>query len=101
MHPKNRTTTHPGEVLLYDCLEPLGMSQSDLARHLGIPVQRVNEIVRGRRGVTVATARMLARAFSTTPEFWLNLQQTYDLTSLPDTSQKVRPLWRPTVSAHT
>ena len=81
MLPENRTSTHPGEVLLKDFLEPLGLSQTDLARHLGISVQRVNELVRGKRGVTPETAWLLAIAFGTSPEFWMNLQVSYDLTS--------------------
>jgi antitoxin HigA-1 len=77
--PENRIPTHPGEVLLEDFLVPLGISQVALARHLDIPVQRVNEIVRGKRGVTPDTAWRLAQAFGTTPEFWMNLQMAYDL----------------------
>ncbi len=79
MLPKNRLTTHPGEVLLEEFLLPLGLTQVDLAKHLEIPVQRINEIVRGKRGVTPETAWLLAQAFETTPEFWVNLQSSYDL----------------------
>ena len=57
----------------------MGISQVALAKHLGIPVQRVNEIVRGKRGVTPDTAWLLSKAFGTTPEFWMNLQTAYDL----------------------
>ena len=77
--PENRIPTHPGEVLLEEFLIPMGISQVSLARHLGIPVQRVNEIVRGKRGVTPDTAWLLAQAFGTTPQFWMNLQVAYDL----------------------
>jgi addiction module HigA family antidote len=77
--PENRIPTHPGEVLLEEFLIPMGISQVALARHLGIPVQRVNEVVRGKRGVTPDTAWLLAQAFGTTPEFWMNLQVAYDL----------------------
>jgi antitoxin HigA-1 len=77
--PENRIPTHPGEVLLVEFLIPMGISQVALAKHLGIPVQRVNEIVRGKRGVSPDTAWLLARAFGTTPEFWMNLQMAYDL----------------------
>lgn len=77
--PENRIPTHPGEVLLEEFLIPMGISQVALAKHLGIPVQRVNEIVRGKRGVTPDTAWLLAQAFGTTPEFWMNLQVGYDL----------------------
>ena len=77
--PENRTPTHPGEVLLEEFLVPMGISQVALAKHLGISVQRVNEIVHGKHGVTAKTAWLLAQAFGTTPEFWMNLQVAYDL----------------------
>ena len=79
MIPSNRLSTHPGVILLKEFLEPLGQSQKALAEHLSIPVQRVNEVVRGKRGVTPETAWLLGEAFKTSPEFWLNLQATYDL----------------------
>lgn len=79
MLPRRRTPTHPGEILREEFLAPLGLTQVDLATHLGVPVQRINELVRGKRGVTPATAWMLAGAFGTTPEFWLNLQTNHDL----------------------
>ena len=81
MLPKNRKSTHPGEVLLKDYLEPMQLSQTDLAKHLDIPIQRVNELIRGKRGVTPSTAWLLAKALGTGPEFWMNLQVNYDLTS--------------------
>lgn len=81
MIPSNRTATHPGVILLKEFLEPLDMSQKALATHLGVPVQRINEIVRGKRGVTPDTAWLLSEAFNTTPEFWLNLQSIYDLSA--------------------
>ena len=70
---------HPGEILLEEFLKPLGMSQIAFARHIGVPTQRINEIVRGKRGVTPDTAWLFSQAFGTTPEFWLNLQAAYDL----------------------
>ena len=79
MLPENRIPTHPGEILSEEFLAPLGLSQVALAAHLGIPVQRVNEIVRGKRGVTPDTAWKLAQAFETSPEFWINLQANHDL----------------------
>jgi addiction module HigA family antidote len=79
MLPKNRVPTHPGVVLLKEFLDPLGIGQVDLASHIGVSVQRVNEIVRGKRGVTSETAWLLAAALGTTPEFWLNLQSQHDL----------------------
>jgi addiction module HigA family antidote len=81
MLPENRVTTHPGEVLKGEFLEPLGITQVALARHIGIPLQRVNEIVRGKRGITPETAWLLSQALGTTPQFWMNLQDAYDLTS--------------------
>ena len=60
-------------------MRPLALTQVALAEHLGVPVQRINEIVRGKRGVTPATAWLLAQAFDTTPEFWINLQANHDL----------------------
>ena len=79
MIPKSRIPTHPGEVLAEEFLAPLGVTQVELAAHIGVPVQRVNEIVRGKRGITPETAWLLAEAFETTPQFWLNLQSAYDL----------------------
>ncbi len=79
MIPENRIPTHPGEILLEQFLEPLGVTQVQLAEHVGVPVQRINEIVRGKRGITPATAWLLSLAFDTTPEFWLNLQANHDL----------------------
>ena len=79
MIPENRIPTHPGVVLLEEFLMPLGVTQVELAEHLGIPVQRVNEIVNGKRGITSATAWLFSEAFKTTPEFWLNLQMNRDL----------------------
>src|SRR5512142_2357470 len=70
---------HPGETLREEYLVPLGMSVNALAKELGIGAARLNEIVRGRRGVTADTALRLARYFGTTPELWLNLQSFYDL----------------------
>lgn len=79
MLPKNRVPSHPGEILLEDFLKPLELTQVALADHLGIPIQRVNELIRGKRGVTPETAWLLAGALGTTPEFWLNLQANHDL----------------------
>ena len=81
MIPEKRVTTHPGEILKEEYLEPLGVTQVAFAKHLEIPVQRVNEIIRGKRGVTPETAWLLSQALGTTPQFWLNLQNAYDLTS--------------------
>lgn len=79
MLPENRIPTHPGRILLLEFLRPLRITQVAFAKHLGIPLQRVNEIVRGVRGVTPETAWLLAHALGTTPEFWMNLQTSHDL----------------------
>jgi addiction module HigA family antidote len=79
MIPENRIPTHPGVVLSQEFLAPLGLSQVALAAHLGVPVQRINELVRGKRGITPETAWLLAQALNTTPEFWINLQSASDL----------------------
>jgi addiction module HigA family antidote len=70
---------HPGETIKEDYLVPLGMSVNRLAGALGIGAARLNEIVRGERGITADTALRLARCFGTSAEFWLNLQSLYDL----------------------
>jgi len=79
MLPENRIPTHPGEILQEEFLNPLGLSQVAFAGHIGVPVQRINEIVRGKRGITPESAWFFAEALGTTPEFWLNLQANYDL----------------------
>lgn len=91
MIPTNRLATHPGTILLREFLEPMGLTQKSLAAHIGISIQRVNEVVRGKRGVTPETAWLLSEALNTTPEFWLNLQSAHDLSaSRPD--EHVAPL---------
>lgn len=74
-----RPPTHPGEMLLEEFLKPLGVSQADAARRMRISANRLNELVRGKRGVTAETAIRLASLFKTSPEFWLNLQTAWDL----------------------
>ena len=87
MIPENRIPTHPGEVLLEEFLKPMGITQRRLAKHMGVSVQRVNEIVRGKRGVTAETAWLLSDTFGTTPSFWVNLQSSHDLAKFrPDRS---------------
>ena len=70
---------HPGEVLFSDFLEPLGVSQYRLARDISVPPRRINEIVHGKRAISADTALRLARYFSTSERFWLNLQARFDL----------------------
>jgi len=81
MIPTHRVPSHPGEVLLADFLEPMGITQVAFAKHIAVPVQRVNEIVRGKRGISPASAWLFGQALGTTPEFWMNLQTNYDLAS--------------------
>ena len=76
---KRITPPHPGETIAEDCLMPFGRSVNQLAKALGVGAARMNEIVRGKRGVTADTALRLARYFDTSAEFWLNLQTFYDL----------------------
>jgi antitoxin HigA-1 len=80
MLPSHRIATHPGQILLQEFLEPLGLTQAELARSLAIPLNRVNELVRGKRGVTPQTALRLAGYFKNSAEFWMNLQTVHDLT---------------------
>ncbi|MDD9899967.1 MAG: HigA family addiction module antitoxin [Alphaproteobacteria bacterium] len=70
---------HPGEILQEEFLEPLGMSQNALAQAIGVPSNRINELVRGRRGVTADTDLRLARYFSLSEGYWLRLQNAYDM----------------------
>lgn len=70
---------HPGEVLAEEFLEPMGLSAAALARRIGVPANRISEIVAGRRSVTGDTALRLAAALGTTPEFWMNLQKGWEL----------------------
>lgn len=77
--PTHRPLPHPGEVLLEEFLEPLGITQTALAERVGISFRRVNELVNGKRGVTPDTALRLGKVFGTTPELWLNLQHAWDV----------------------
>ncbi len=79
MLPNNRAPTAPGEMLLEEFLKPRGITQVELASRMGVPIQRVNTVVNGKRGVSAETAVLLAEALDTTPEFWLGLQSDYDL----------------------
>jgi addiction module HigA family antidote len=70
---------HPGEVLMLEYLQPLGITQHRLAVAIGVPPRRINEIVHGKRRITTDTALRLARYFGTSERFWLNLQDRYDI----------------------
>jgi addiction module HigA family antidote len=87
---------HPGEILREEYLVPLGMSANALARVIGVPANRVSAIIAGKRGVTADSALRLARAFGTSPEFWLNLQTAHDLRAAERENgpsvRKVRPI---------
>lgn len=77
--PTNREPTHPGEMLLEEFLEPLGITQRQLADAIHVPYQRVNELVNKKRGITPSTALRLAKFFGMTADFWLNLQIRLDI----------------------
>ena len=79
MIPKHRKPTHPGEILLEEFLEPMRLSQVELAHRMGVSVQRVNTLINAKRDVTAETAILLSRVLKTTPELWMNLQDAYDL----------------------
>ncbi len=88
--------SHPGEILLEEFLLPLGISQNRLAREMGVPPRRINEIVHGKRAITADTAVRLARALGTSEHFWLTLQADYDLTEakerLGERLREIKPL---------
>lgn len=77
--PTDREPTHPGEMLLHEFLIPMELTQQALAGAIQVPYQRVNEVVRGRRGVTPSTALRLSKFFGTSPDFWMSLQLCWDL----------------------
>jgi antitoxin HigA-1 len=87
---------HPGEVLLEEFLQPLAVSQYQLAKEIGVPARRINEIVHGQRRISADTALRLARFFGTSERFWINLQSRYDLEvekdRLGDALDGIRPL---------
>jgi addiction module HigA family antidote len=87
---------HPGEVLMEDFIEPLGITQHRVAVEIGVPPRRINEIVHGKRRITADTALRLSRYFGTTDLFWINLQNRYDLEverdALGAALERIRPL---------
>jgi addiction module HigA family antidote len=87
-----RRPSHPGEILYREFLDPLEMTQTELASRLGISFPRVNEIINGKRAVTADTALRLARLFGTTAELWLGLQQAVDLWDLTHSEVTARAL---------
>ena len=99
MIPRKRITTHPGEILQEEFLSPLGISQSALARHIGVHAFVINELVHGKRGVSVRMATMLSKAFGTSPEFWMSLQSAFEMSALlqspeGDRLQAIQPIAR-------
>ena len=98
--PRRRSPTHPGEMLLEEFVKPLGISQAELAIRLGISYPRLNEIVRGKRGISPNTALRLARVVGMSAEFWLGLQLDFDLWQAKHSSEAqniagLKPLRRP------
>jgi addiction module HigA family antidote len=79
MIPSHRPPTHPGEMLLEEFLKPMGLTQVAAADRMGISVNRMNELIRGKRGITADTALRLAKLLKTSPELWMNLQAAWDL----------------------
>jgi addiction module HigA family antidote len=77
--PTHGPPTHPGEMLLEEFLKPLGITQTELAKSLGVSYPRINELINGKRGVTPDTALRLERLFGMEAQFWLNLQLAWDL----------------------
>jgi len=88
MAPKKITPIHPGEILLEEFLNPMGISQNRLALDIGVPARRINEIVLGKRRVTADTALRLGKYFGMSPQFWLGLQMDYDLDVAEDKLEK-------------
>lgn len=87
---------HPGEILLHDFMEPMGISQYRVAKEISVPPRRINEIVHGLRGISADTALRLSRYFGLSDAYWLNLQSLYDLQiakeQLHDTLNAIEPL---------
>jgi addiction module HigA family antidote len=80
MLPAKRISAHPGRILLREFLEPSGITQAQLARDLGISQNRLNELIRGKRGITAETALLLSGYFRNSAEFWMHLQAAHELT---------------------
>lgn len=86
--PAHRQPTHPGEMLIEEFLNPMGITQKDLADSIHVPYQRVNEIINGKRGITPSTALRLAKYFGVSEDFWMNLQLRCDLYKAKKTEEK-------------
>jgi addiction module HigA family antidote len=83
---------HPGEILLEEFLNPMGISQNRLANAMRVPPRRINEIVHGNRSITADTAVRLSRVLGTSPQFWMNLQGEYELRLTAQTVEDLEPL---------
>lgn len=92
MLPKKRPPTHPGQILLKEFLEPMGITQKEFSDHLGWTYARLNEIINGHRGISAESALALADAFKIEPQFWLNLQQSWDLWHAMREHKNIKPL---------
>ncbi len=90
--PENRKPFHPGTILKEEFLDELNMTQKELSERMGVPYARVNELIHGRRGVTIETALMLSRIFGTTAEMWLDMQQQYDLWKTLNSEEKTKKI---------
>ena len=90
--PTHRPPTHPGEMLLEEFLKPMGISQTELAKAIHVPFQRINSVVNGKRGITPSTAVRLAKLFDMSPEFWMNLQTAWDLWHIERAAREKRAL---------
>jgi addiction module HigA family antidote len=84
MNNKKLDLIKPGEILLEEFLIPLNISQNKLSRDIDVPVSRINDIIKGRKSITIDTAIRFARYFSTSTEFWLNLQNHFDIRSVEE-----------------
>lgn len=93
MLPSKRPPTHPGEMLLKEFLEPMNVTQADFAKHVGWTYARLNEIVKGKRGISANTALVLGDVFQMEPAFWMNLQRDWDLWhAMQEKRKKIEPL---------
>jgi antitoxin HigA-1 len=88
MLPEFRIATHPGQILLAEFLKPLRLTQADLARALHVPLNRVNELIRGKRGITPESALLFSEYFKNSAEFWMNLQTAHDLSRVRQEMRK-------------
>ncbi len=92
MLPKKRPPTHPGQMLLKEFLEPMRITQKEFSEHLGWTYTRLNEIINGHRGVSPESALAFADAFQMEPQFWLNLQQNWDLWHAIKVHKNIKPV---------